>query len=151
MLGVRTVSVKKASVLIQVRSKTDSWGGSRYAPFHLVDPSLRVRPFSCARRSAQIFGGLICFSSVHCACTRHALRTAAPVAHLTVCGPHVGWGPPVILFSHTKTTCTCQSCACACPIALIEQPAGWRRHMCTKCAQRACAGHTKISRRAGQW
>ena len=29
-------------------------GGGRYAPFHLVDPSLRVGPFSCARAK---FGG----------------------------------------------------------------------------------------------
>jgi hypothetical protein len=60
---------------IQVRSKTDSWGGSRYAPFHLVDPSLRVRPFSCAR--AKFWG----FSYAFQACTR---RLAAHAAYDTI-------------------------------------------------------------------
>ena len=137
------------SVLLQVRSKTDSWGGSRYAPFHLVDPSLRVRPFSCARRSAQIFGGLICFSSVHCACTRHALRTAAPVAHLTVCGPHVGWGPPVILFSHTQNymyMCMYMS-MCMRLSDRSHRTAGWvaAAHVHQMCTARLCGSHKNLS------
>ena len=56
-IGCGIANIKYSSqtdcVYVQVQSKTDSWGGSRYAPFHLVDPSLRVRPFSCA----QNFGG----------------------------------------------------------------------------------------------
>ena len=90
-------------LLIQVRSKTDSWGGSRYAPFHLVDPSLRVRPFSCAR--GKFWGFSYAFFPEACTrCTRHmTLFIRETLSRVSVASSRP---LPLGLVGETRTTAT---------------------------------------------
>ena len=140
---------------VQVRSKTDSCNDTTTKCFG---------PVTGPQLSASRVTLPLQFFFARCALGRTAIGMSlpapyAPVAHLTVCGPHVGWGAVYTaaghsFHSHSKQhahvhllvrslssnsrlggggTCTCRVTC-----------------MCSKCAQRACAGHTKITRRAGQ-
>ena len=90
---------------------------------------------------------------------RHVVtcRPYAPVAHLTVCGPHVGWGAVYTAAGHSYHSHSKQHAH----VHVLDRSLSSNSRLrgggtCTCCvqmctAQRACAGHTKITRRAGQW
>ena len=136
---------------IQVRGKTDSCNDTATKCFGLVtEPQL-----SASRVTLPLH-----FFFARCARThgnRHVVtcRPYVPVAHLTVCGPHVGWGAVYTAAGHSYHSHSKQHAHVHVLDRSLSSNSRLRGggtccvQMCT--AQRACAGHTKITRRAGQW